>query len=126
MGNKEQRFSDAFHPSSSHLILHLQQIYILQVQPEGPLSDPTRFITPTSAHTEVWAQDSRTSLNPSEDVFGLDHRAHRSLADSHSDMSYFISGFSLLPPHSAVINTNMWTAHIFLTFSALTLFNRVT
>lgn len=72
------------------------------------------------------ARDSRTSLNPSEDVFGLDHRAHRSLADSHSDTSYFISGFGLLPPHSAVINTSMGMAHIFLTFSALTLFNRVT
>lgn len=59
------------------------------------------------------AQESRTSLNPSEDVFGLDHQAHRSLADSHSDMSYFISGFGLLPPHSAVINTSMGMALIF-------------
>lgn len=72
------------------------------------------------------AQEGSTSLNPSEDVFGLDHRAHRSLADSHSDTSYFISGFGVLPPHSAVINTSMGMAHIFLTFSALTLFNRVT
>ena len=72
------------------------------------------------------AQEGSTSLNPSEDVFGLDHRAHRSLADSHSDTSYFISGFGLLPPHSTVINTSMGMAHIFLTFSALTLFNRVT
>lgn len=80
------------------------------------------------AHVEVCkgAQDGRTSSNPSEDVFGLDHRAHRSLADSHSDTSYFISGFGLLPPHCAVINTSMGMAHIFLTFSALTLFNRVT
>lgn len=65
-------------------------------------------------------------LNPSEDVFGLDHPADRSLADSLSDTSYFISGFGLLQAHSAVINMACRTARIFLTFSALTLFNRVT
>lgn len=56
----------------------------------------------------------------------LDQQAHRSLTDSYSDMSYFISGFGLPPPHFSLINTGTGRAHIFLTFSALTLFNRVT
>lgn len=48
----------------------------------------------------------RTSWETSEDVLGLDGGgAHRSWADSPSDTSYFISGFSLLPPHCTVINT---------------------
>lgn len=49
----------------------------------------------------------RRRLRSSEDVFGLDGSgaAHRSWADSPSDTSYFISGFGLLPPHCAVINT---------------------
>lgn len=64
-------------------------------------------------------------LNPSEDVFGIDHRPDRFLADSLSDMSYFISSFSLPQAHSRVINTLAGTGHIFLIFSALTLFNRV-
>lgn len=64
-------------------------------------------------------------LNPSEDVFGLDHHPDRFLADSLSDMSYFISSFSLPQAHSRVINTMAETGHIFLIFSALTLFNRV-
>ncbi len=64
-------------------------------------------------------------LNPSEDVFGLDHHPNRFLADSLSDMSYFISSFSLPETHSRVINTTAGTGHIFLIFRALTLFNRV-
>lgn len=64
-------------------------------------------------------------LNPSEDVFGLDHHPDRFLADSLSDTSYFISSFSLPQAHSRVINTTAGMAHIFLIFSALTLFNRV-
>lgn len=64
-------------------------------------------------------------LNPSEDVFGLDHNTDRFLADSPSDMSYFISSFSLPPAHSCVINSMAGTGHIFLIFSVLPLFNRV-
>lgn len=62
-------------------------------------------------HAPCWrcevALGGRARGEPSEDVLGLDGGggAHRSSADSPSDTSYFISGFGLLPPHCAVINT---------------------
>lgn len=78
-------------------------------QCDRPLSEPTVSIALIPARVLLCkgAQDGRTSWNPSEDVFGLDHSAHRSSADSRSDTSYFISSFGLLPPHCAVINTGM-------------------
>lgn len=92
-----------------------------------PLNGPSTLFSPIPAGTgDEWgARGSGTSSKPSEDVFGLDHCAHRSQADSRSDMSYFISGFGLLPPHCAVINTGTGMACIFHTFSALSLFNCV-
>ena len=92
--------------------------FLLPCTPPSPPSVSIRCVT--------GPQVSGRGLNPGEDVLGLDHGAHRSLADSHSDTSYFISGFGLLPPNFTVINSDIGIAHIFLTFSALTLFNRVT
>lgn len=96
----------------SPLSLSVPQIKILWYrwdQCDRPLSEPTLSIAPVPARVLLCkgAQDGRTSWNPSEDVFGLDHSAHRSSADSRSDTSYFISSFGLLPPHCAVINTGM-------------------